>query len=154
MTLCHCELCVQLWLDDLLGLADVHRDFILTTVSRKQLHITSCSLWLIWYLNEKKKNLTPPWLKDEKKKIWMLEKSRGGVNNNVASMREIVLKTHGVILDYNHRNYKRWMKLSCLKSETNMKVPWTCSHQQLKLLVAINYHIEVYGKKALCSVHT
>lgn len=110
---------------------------------------------LAHHLNEKKKkNLTPRWLKDEKKKIWMLEKSSGGVNNNVASMRESVLKTHGVILDYNNRNYKRWMKLSCLKSETNMKVRWTCSHQQLKLLIAINDHIEVYGKKALCSVNT
>lgn len=103
---------------------------------------------------KKKKNQTPPWLKDEKKKIWMLEKSSGGVNNNVASMRESMLKTHGVILDYKHRNDKRWMKLSCLKNETNMKVRWTCSHQQLKLLIAINDHIEVYGKKALCSVNT
>lgn len=84
----------------------------------------------------------------------MLEKSSGGVNNNVASMRESMLKTHGVILDYKHRNDKRWMKLSCLKNETNMKVRWTCSHQQLKLLIAINDHIEVYGKKALCSVNT
>lgn len=29
-----------------------------------------------------------------------------------------------------------------------MKVPGTCSHQQLKLPVAINDHIEVYGKKS------
>lgn len=84
----------------------------------------------------------------------MLEKSSGGVNNNVASMRESMLKTHGVILDYKHRNDKRWMKLSCLKNETNMKVRWTCSHQQLKLLIAINDHIEVSGNKALCSVNT